>query len=334
MVRLGEYWRTTNRSPRAATAGRSSRSCASALAPAFTLSPSSSTSRPMISLAPRWNRTRVLAGHSRGPSASSSKRTSSVVEAFSDPGATSQHPRSTSSRSTPCSATAVRWPASAASTVAPCTCTRRTRTVRPSGSSSSVSPIAMRPRHSVPVTTVPKPSTVNTRSTGRRAGSSAARLGSSASAASRAASSSGVPAPVTALNSTMGAAASAVPASSAATSLRTSATHSASTRSRLVSTTMPRFTPSSRTMARCSRVCGITPSSAAITSSTRSMPPTPASMFFTNRSCPGTSTSPTRTPAGVTSGAKPRSMLMPRFFSSGRRSVSTPVRRRTIAVLP
>src|SRR5664279_2105643 len=43
---------------------------------------------------------------------------------------------------------------------------------------------------------------------------------------------------------------------------------------------------------------------------------------------------PLVTPAGVTSGAKPRSMLMPRFFSSGNRSVSTPVSRRTSAVLP
>ena len=33
-------------------------------------------------------------------------------------------------------------------------------------------------------------------------------------------------------------------------------------------------------------------------------------------------------------GAKPSSMVMPRSFSSGRRSVSTPVRARTRAVLP
>ena len=49
---------------------------------------------------------------------------------------------------------------------------------------------------------------------------------------------------------------------------------------------------SSWQIARCSRVWGITPSSAAITSMTRSIPPTPASMFFTNRSWPGTSTMP------------------------------------------
>ena len=52
----------------------------------------------------------------------------------------------------------------------------------------------------------------------------------------------------------------------------------------------PRGTPSSRQMSKCSRVCGITDSSAATTSITASMPPAPASMFFTNRSWPGTST--------------------------------------------
>src|SRR5439155_25730597 len=49
-----------------------------------------------------------------------------------------------------------------------CTWTRRTRTSAASGSSSSTSPVLTRPRHSVPVTTVPKPSTVNTRSIGSR----------------------------------------------------------------------------------------------------------------------------------------------------------------------
>ena len=53
---------------------------------------------------------------------------------------------------------------------------------------------------------------------------------------------------------------------------------------------MPARTASSRQMSKCSRVCGITDSSAATTSSTASIPPTPASMFRTNRSCPGTST--------------------------------------------
>jgi hypothetical protein len=44
--------------------------------------------------------------------------------------------------------------------------------------------------------------------------------------------------------------------------------------------------------AKCSRVCGLIDSSAAMTSSALSMPPMPASMFFTKRSWPGTSTKP------------------------------------------
>jgi hypothetical protein len=39
-------------------------------------------------------------------------------------------------------------------------------------------------------------------------------------------------------------------------------------------------------------------SSAAITRITRSIPDAPASMFLTNRSCPGTSTNPTRRSGG------------------------------------
>ena len=42
-------------------------------------------------------------------------------------------------------------------------------------------------------------------------------------------------------------------------------------------------------MWKCSRVCGITDSSAATTSSTASMPWAPASMLRTKRSWPGTS---------------------------------------------
>jgi hypothetical protein len=56
----------------------------------------------------------------------------------------------------------------------------------------------------------------------------------------------------------------------------------------------PRRVPgrAGRQMARCSRVCGIGPSSAATTSSTKSMPVAPASMLCTSRSWPGTSTKP------------------------------------------
>ena len=91
---------------------------------------------------------------------------------------------------------------------------------------------------------------------------------------------------------------------------------------------------SSEQIARCSRVCGITPSSAAITSMARSMPPTPASMFLTKRSWPGTSTISIVSPSGSSRKAKPRSIVMPRAFSSGRRSVSMPVSAFTSEVLP
>jgi hypothetical protein len=127
---------------------------------------------------------------------------------------------------------------------------------------------------------------------------------------------------------------SALPCSTACRSSRTNATQSSSTVSRLVSTTTPARTPSSERMAKCSRVWGMTPSSAATTRSARSMPVAPASIVRTKASCPGTSTSPTVPRPSSAKGAKPSSIVMPRRFSSGRRSVSTPVRARTSAVLP
>ena len=63
------------------------------------------------------------------------------------------------------------------------------------------------------------------------------------------------------------------------------------------------------------------------------MPVAPASMFLMKRSWPGTSTIPSRK-SPRSSVAKPMSMVMPRAFSSGRRSVSMPVRALTSEVLP
>ena len=68
-------------------------------------------------------------------------------------------------------------------------------------------------------------------------------------------------------------------------------------------------------MSKCSRVWGMTDSSAATTSSTASMPLTPASMFRTKRSWPGTSTN-ARFTSSCTQWANPRSIVMPRAFSS------------------
>ena len=109
------------------------------------------------------------------------------------------------------------------------------------------------------------------------------------------------------------------------TSSTTRASHSSSTRSRLVRATTPRFTWRRSRMARCSTVCGITPSSAATTRRARSIPPTPASMFLIKRSWPGTSTMLTSLPLGRRSHANPRSIVIPRSFSSWRRSGSMPV---------
>src|SRR6202049_845307 len=92
--------------------------------------------------------------------------------------------------------------------------------------------------------------------------------------------------------------------------------------------------PNNIQMSKCSRVCGLIDSSAAITKRTRSMPPTPASMFLMNLSWPGTSMKPKRTLSDASRCAKPRSMEIPRCFSSLRRSVSMPVKARTRAVLP
>jgi hypothetical protein len=125
-----------------------------------------------------------------------------------------------------------------------------------------------------------------------------------------------------------------VPLRKPPTSSRTSSSQSASTRSVLVKATSPRSTPRSWQMERCSLVWGMTPSSAATTSMTRSIPPAPASMFFTNRSWPGTSTTPQSMSPPRGRWAKPRSMVMPRSFSSLSRSVSMPVRAFTRAVLP
>ncbi len=73
---------------------------------------------------------------------------------------------------------------------------------------------------------------------------------------------------------------------------------------------------SSRQISKCSRVCGITDSSAATTSSTRSIPPAPASMFLTKRSWPGTSTNAQVDVAVTLEMREPRSMVMPRACSS------------------
>ena len=67
---------------------------------------------------------------------------------------------------------------------------------------------------------------------------------------------------------------------------------------------------------------------------TASTPEAPDTIFFTNFSCPGTSTIPTRWPLGRSSHAKPNSMVMPLSFSSLSLSVSMPVTALIRLVLP
>ena len=119
-------------------------------------------------------------------------------------GGVSIMPRASSAVSTPARFSAVRCPAMACSAAAPCTCTPRTRTRLPAGWTCSSCSLWTVPEISVPVTTVPKPFMVKTRSMGRRkaaaesfAGISAARRASSVFRRSR-------PSPVLELTATMG----------------------------------------------------------------------------------------------------------------------------------
>ena len=100
---------------------------------------------------------------------------------------TTTSPRATSSRSTPVRFSATRWPACARSTGSSWTSTPRTRAVRPLGRIVTVSPRPALPDHSVPVTTVPAPRIVNTRSTCSRVapGSVGARGGAGGRAVER-----------------------------------------------------------------------------------------------------------------------------------------------------
>ena len=120
---------------------------------------------------------------------------------------------------------------------------------------------------------MPKPFAAKARSIASRGGPLRGVRGAAREATSRSASrSSSSPAPVCAETGTIGAPASGPAASKDRTSSAASAASSGAATSVFVSATTPCARPSSSQIARCSRVCGITPSSAATTSSTRSMP--------------------------------------------------------------
>ncbi len=91
------------------------------------------------------------------------------------PGEQAVPPAAARRRARPPGRSATRSPAPARSRTSPCTCTPRTRTEAPLGRAVSSSPGRTSPQCAVPVTTVPDPAIVNTRSTAIRNG----RCGSS-----------------------------------------------------------------------------------------------------------------------------------------------------------
>ncbi len=228
----------------------------------------------------------------------------------------------------------MRRPGSAAGRVVPWTSTDRTRDVAVPGRIRTSWPTATVPLHVVPVTTVPAPAILKTRSIGMRNRSSVDR--SAARPAARASTSLrwSSPCPVSAEQRTGASHATAEPRSRDSTSLSTRSSHSSSARSALVIATTPLRTPRNSRIARCSAVWSITPSSAATTMRATSIPVAPATMLRTKSSWPGTSTMLAWRPSGRSRRANPRSMVMPRRFSSSQRSVSMPVSAFTSAVFP
>ena len=114
----------------------------------------------------------------------------------------------------------------------------------------------------------------------------------------------------------------------------TAFTRSSETLSIFVSAITPSEILSKSIIDRCSSVCGIKPSSAATTNIAQSTPNTPANILRINLSCPGTSTKPSVSLLLFDEYAKPKSIDIPLFFSSGSRSVSTPVNALTNEVFP
>ena len=191
------------------------------------------------------------------------------------------------------------------------------------------------PLVSVPVTTTPLPFMVKTRSIDRR-GLPASFLGITCKTSSSILClSSSILVPVLALTLTIGALENTVPSNFSRISSSTRPSQSGSlTTSILFKTTMPCFICSRFKICKCSSVCGIHPSSAAITSRAASIPPTPAIIVLTKSSWPGTSTIPIIFPDESRNQAKPRSMVISRSFSSGKRSGSMDVNAWIRADLP
>ena len=142
---------------------------------------------------------------------------------------------------------------------------------------------------------------------------------------------SSIPAPFAADVRIMGADSRNDPFINSLISISTRSSHSSSSaKSHFVRAIIPREIPNNLRIFKCSMVWGMIPSSAATTNNAKWMVDTPATIFRMKRSWPGTSIMV----ISLLINAKPRSMVIPRAFSSSRRSVSVPVSAFTRAVLP
>ena len=186
----------------------------------------------------------------------------------------------------------------------------------------------------MPVTTLPAPVAANERSIQSRGRLMLAALGASSVRVSKASRSSSIPVPSMLSTATTGAFWRKLPSVFSSISMCASSASSSSTRPIWVRATTPWLIPSNSRIRRCSSDCGFHPSVAATTNMQASTPPTPASMFFINLMCPGTSIKESLRPDGRVVKAKPKSIVRPRFFSSASRSGSVPVRARTRVDLP
>ena len=179
--------------------------------------------------------------------------------------ATIQSPLDTSSRLIPAKFSAARSPSAACSAGASCTRSPRRRNGRPVARASG-SPGRARPEATVPVTMAPAPRTENARSMAKRNSRASRCMARRSAMSARWPLSAAMPRPSWQQTSTTGAPAKKEWAATARTCSRTSSTRCGATRSILLMATTPSCRPMSDRICRCSRVCGITPSSAATTS--------------------------------------------------------------------
>ena len=244
--------------------------------------------------AARWACTGVQCRSARASPGSTRRRTSMRSLGACRARSTIQSPRATAPDSMPRPErlSAQRSPARALPAGRSCAWMPRMRASCPLGVTTRRSPVLATPACTVPVTTSPAPLSMNARSTQRRNRPFAARAARLSARSRNAPARASMPAPDRAQTRWISAPRMPVVERRASISTLTSPARAASTLSTLLTTAMHSVTPSRSRMAVCSRVWGITPSSAATTTSARSMAPTPASMLRTNRSCPGTSTNP------------------------------------------